>query len=138
MSEDEHVTHQEYYDGAVSHKGKCIRTAHGQSGYVDWTGAYGAFNGHKTARLFVSREHNHIDIEVAEEKRGHGRKLLEIVARHAAQDGYDDLLILGATEIAREFYRKVLMRLEKEGKGFLSALEKRSGGDYTIRFRLKK
>ncbi len=122
LSLDYFIEPKEYADTDKQvHKGKKILAKNdgeivGKTGYVEWNKGYYAFGGN-TARLMRSdSELFHIYVNAPMRKQGVGQSLMEKTIDELDAEGYEQLIILGATKTAKGFYDRVFEKLELTGR----------------------
>lgn len=111
----------------LSHKGKKIYarvgdTNIGYTGYVEWNRDQYKYNSFNTSRLMVPSETFEIYVDRPFRRKGVGRCLFEKLLEELKKDGFTQLIILGATQEAKDFYDNILQDLlkNKEIESFYS------------------
>ncbi|MEM5877633.1 MAG: GNAT family N-acetyltransferase [Candidatus Aenigmatarchaeota archaeon] len=105
----------------IAHKGKMISAVVdnrvvGRTGYVEWKRGIYQDNGLNTARLKIANDT--FEIWVNEQMRGQhlGEGLIGRLFKELTQGGYNQLVILGATQKAKGFYDRMFEKLIQTGQ----------------------
>jgi len=117
------VQEQKYIDDCRRvHKGRKISAVEGnkiigQVRYIEWNGDIYQNNGLNTAMLKLTPDEGfEIFVDRKNRNEGVGKDLITKLIDELQKNGYDQLIIRGATETAKGFYDKMFERLLENNK----------------------